>query len=659
VRAGVQAWETAYDNAQQPCHSSQRPDYKLSYTTVTSKTRYLGPLTIPDTTKLVGLKAPKGSGKTQSIADLVHTATRNGQRVWVITYREQLGIQLARRLGLPYKTEVGRSQEGPLLGYVLCIDSLHPGAEIPFTASGTQDDLVILDECESVLWHLLNSATCTKQRVAILKQFTSLLQGVLHPESKGRVILADAELSDLSINCIKGLAGQPDLTPYVVLNTYKPPQGWTIFSYTAAPDLLTAMKTAIAAGGKHLILTTGQKTQSKWGTQTLETDLQKTCPEKTILRLDSQTIADPSHPAFGCLGGDLSTFIAGYDIVIASPTLESGVSLDLYGHFAAVWGFFTGTLPENSVRQFIARLRDNQVPRHLYVAERGLNTAFIGNGATAAQRLQEGETQKAVLNRQALTDAGITFDEQGNISFNSHPLEAWGKLGARINQGLANYRETILAALETEGHTIHHGTVLDKEERQTINDAISTVRNENQQLEADAIASALPPETDTEYEALKLKRTKTAAERYAQRHFELKQLYAVPVTPERVLQDAEGWLPKIQLQYYLTSGADFLSARDQKRFTAIADSAGVAFNPDVNKKMLGVKVRTLQALGVARLLVEGVEFSNHHPAVRDIFEKLRQFKQAVKDSLGFTVRDSAESRMGSFKTCYGPLWGWP
>jgi late competence protein required for DNA uptake (superfamily II DNA/RNA helicase) len=74
---------------------------------------------IPGAAKLVCIKAPKGSGKTELIAAMVDEATRNGQRAWVITYREQLGVQLARRFSLPYKTEVRRSQEGKLLG--LCM----------------------------------------------------------------------------------------------------------------------------------------------------------------------------------------------------------------------------------------------------------------------------------------------------------------------------------------------------------------------------------------------------------------------------------------------------------------------------------------------------------------------------------------------------------
>jgi hypothetical protein len=79
---------------------------------------------------------------------------------------------------------------------------------VPFSADGTENDLVIIDECESVTWHMLDSATCSKNRVAILKEFAPLLEGVLDTGSKGRVILADADLSDLSVDFIRGWADE-------------------------------------------------------------------------------------------------------------------------------------------------------------------------------------------------------------------------------------------------------------------------------------------------------------------------------------------------------------------------------------------------------------------------------------------------------------------
>ncbi|TRU23662.1 MAG: hypothetical protein EWV81_15725 [Microcystis aeruginosa Ma_SC_T_19800800_S464] len=49
------------------------------------------------------------------------------------------------------------STDGSLLGYVLCIDSLHGKANPRFNPNDWENTTIIIDECEQVFWHLLNS----------------------------------------------------------------------------------------------------------------------------------------------------------------------------------------------------------------------------------------------------------------------------------------------------------------------------------------------------------------------------------------------------------------------------------------------------------------------------------------------------------------------
>ncbi|MCC5632688.1 hypothetical protein LC613_34390 [Nostoc sphaeroides CHAB 2801] len=71
-------------------------------------------------------------------------------------------------------------------------------------------------------------------------------------------------------------------------------------------------------------------------------------PHLRILRIDSESVADRSHPAMGCIA-HLNEILTEYDLVIASPSLETGVSIDIQGHFDGVWGIFQGVQPVNSV----------------------------------------------------------------------------------------------------------------------------------------------------------------------------------------------------------------------------------------------------------------------------------------------------------------------
>lgn len=58
------------------------------------------------TSRLVGIKAAKGTGKTEALAQQVQQAIAKGLPVIVLTHREQLAKELAQRFGLPYRSEL-------------------------------------------------------------------------------------------------------------------------------------------------------------------------------------------------------------------------------------------------------------------------------------------------------------------------------------------------------------------------------------------------------------------------------------------------------------------------------------------------------------------------------------------------------------------------
>ncbi len=294
---------------------------------------------------------------------------------------DQLGEALCQRVGLPYLTEIKTVEYGTILGYGLCIDSLHPKSGARFDADNWQDGIVIIDEAEQVIWHLLNSATCAAERVEILTQFKNLIQNNLSGD--GKVYLADADLSDVAIDYIRGLAGF-HVEPFVVVNDWQPPeeQRWTVHNYEEKNParLVRDLVNHIETGGRPFISCSAQKLKSKWGTQNLEFYLEQQFPDKKILRIDSETVADPSHRAYGCIA-HLNEILPNYDMAIASPSIETGVSIEcertdkcysevpiafqllLRGigtdlgkikkvpHFDSVWAIAQGVQTADSIRQ--------------------------------------------------------------------------------------------------------------------------------------------------------------------------------------------------------------------------------------------------------------------------------------------------------------------
>ncbi|MEA5573110.1 plasmid replication protein, CyRepA1 family [Calothrix sp. UHCC 0171] len=318
-----------------------------------------------------------------------------------ITHRIQLGEALCKRFGVNYVTEVRDSGTGDLLGYGVCIDSLHHQSQARFNPNDWHNDTVIIDECDQVFWHLLNSGTeVAKRRVAVLKNLKLLIQNVLgSPE--GKIYLASADVSDCDVDYVLSLAGEIQVKPFIIVNDYQPQAGKCyIYKGSNPKDLVVSLDKAIAASkqtltpgdesksneqdeshtaSSHLLLCSAQKAKSKWGTQALEERFRRKFPDLKILRIDSESVSDPNHPAYGCIA-NLNQILTEYDLVIASPSLETGVSIDIQGHFQAVWGIFQGVQSANSVRQMLARLREN-VDRHIWVRSSGVGT--VGNASTS------------------------------------------------------------------------------------------------------------------------------------------------------------------------------------------------------------------------------------------------------------------------------------
>lgn len=338
VRCGSEAFEEVYNAALAFDYWQAKRLHELTYSAKQIvNERYLGDIDIPESAKLVCLKSPKGTGKTETFIRKVQRAFDEGRRVLLITHRVQLGTAICDRVYIPYVTELKLRDEGTALGHGVCVDSMHPKSQAKFNADEWENTLVLIDESEQVIWHLLNSDTAVKaHRVEILDQIEQLLKNVLASEH-GQIVLSDADLSNVSIDFVRGLSSIK-VEPWILLNKWKPESGCNVYNYETPDDCLDELLETIDSGKKVLIATDSQKSRSKWSTQSLETLLKERHSGLNVLRIDSETVADSEHPAYGCIS-QLNEVLRRYDIVIASPTIETGVSIDIEKHFGAVFGF--------------------------------------------------------------------------------------------------------------------------------------------------------------------------------------------------------------------------------------------------------------------------------------------------------------------------------
>lgn len=605
INKGQKFFGQVYDNALDLESWKAKSWTKLTYPReIQLNTRYLPPLDISSDTRFIGIKSPKGTGKTQSLVKVVQKAIARGQQVLVIGHRVQLVKELCQRFNLNYVTEISDRRDRSSYGYGLCIDSLHGLSQAKFNPDQWHNSLVIIDEVEQVLWHALNSSTCKDRRVEILRSFKTLVQNVL--SSQGQLYVADADLSDIAFDYLISLSGL-DLKPYIIHNTWQsePDQSWQIYDYQGKTPkkLVNNLEADIQQGGKPFVCLSAQKLTSKWGTQTLEAYLKQKFPERKILRIDSESLTDYQHPAYNCIS-HLERVLRQYDIVLASPSIETGISIELQ-HFTSVWGIAQGIQETNAVRQTLARIRHN-IPRHLWCANYSYNK--IGNGSTSIPALLSSNQRWTQLNIRLLQQSDFADLDDLDTGFQAESLLCWAKMAVRYNAGAVNYRNSILAGLKAEGHQIIAATQyqLEAKSKPTTDNAlvaaITEISSQNYLAECAEIAGAASLDP-TQYRYLKKQLIKSLSDRRQLRKYELKERYHLPITPELVSLDDDGWYQKIRLHYFLTVGHPYLADRDTKvARKLITRGDGSLFLPDFNGSQLGAIVGSLKILGIGILL---------------------------------------------------------
>ena len=634
---------------------------------LTVNRRYLGEIPFP-TSGLVGVKSAKGTGKTTALQEVVKQALNRNKPVLLITHRIQLGKFLCEKVGIKWgvgyqewgikscknissgsillpnittsKQDNIASSEHDVPTRGLCIDSIWK-----LNPDHWKGAIVILDEVEQSLWHLLHSTTCKDKRVKILKLFQQLISTVL--TTGGLVIAQDADLSDVSLEYLQRLAGI-QLIPWVVVNQWKPEKAWDVTFYDSPnpTPLIQQLELDLLAGRKCYITTDSRS--GRYSSETIERYLKERLDKlrhlypKTLI-VSSHTTNTPGHEAVDFVAS-INQKIPEYDAVFVTPSLGTGISIDVQ-HFDRVYGIFQGVIPDSEARQALARVRDD-VPRVVWCAKRGVG--LIGSGSKNYRSLSfwYQENQKENL---ALLSPMHKIDVDLPLVYDPIHLRTWAKLSARVNASINFYRQSMKEGLTAEGHNlwvrtndIQKNIIRDlryaflatdkddlvnrrrliveivkvkkdweqsKRKSQEINQNIKKIKQQNQLAVATAVTNA--PDIDyLKYEHLLKKHSLTDYERHTINKYFLRKRYGVEVTPQLKLQDDRGYYYQLRTHYYLTHSSDYFHIRDKQEWNQqLSCGEGKVFLPDL--KIYTLRIEALRALGVLQLLEPGRTFSEN------------------------------------------------
>lgn len=540
VNAGTKAWETAYSEALPLEHWRiwQKLENRLTYpANLRLKTADLSTLELSEVPKqgIVGVASGKGSGKTKWVAQQV----QEGEAVLSAGHRIALQRNLSKRLGLNYIGHCDKV-EGKFIAdsaYTLrvgfCVDSLL--AIDPEQFRGCD---LVLDEVVQVIRHLLTSSTCAKdgKRPALLARFRALIQVAR------RVILADADLDNATLHYIRELRGE-NASVFLIRNDYQLPGyqcQFLISSDRSAASSRLLDDVAELEPGRALFVALDSKRFSCDLTKVI----QENFSDVDVWLLNSDTSSGEFERSFIETPDPflIEASQAGKRVVIvATPSLGTGASIEAQGIIKKVYGIFTGVSAiDGDMAQSLMRVRE-PVDRVVWCAERGTNYSKVSKSTNPLELKRHLQDKTAAT--VSLIRSGLREDVTGaiaNYDWQSDPhVNLYSRIAAEQNWSMMRLRDALLVRLRHEGHRVTiEQCEADAAMRLLLKDARETLR----EMDAEAIVSA---RVLTLAEKLELESREGISpdDRRAVERFNLCDFYTIDpaeLTTDLVLLDKEG-----------------------------------------------------------------------------------------------------------------------
>lgn len=304
--------------------------------------RYLGDFPIEPGATFI--RSPKGSGKTELLANLV--ARNPEKRFLLIGHRRSLIRTMCSRLGITCYLDADQSAKRDRYG--VCLDSLMSiRTDRPY-------DYVLIDESEQVLAHFLSN-TMREKRVNIIHRLAHIVSRARH------VVALDADLSWNSFRRIcewRQNAG-PSVRNTVIINEHRRDRGAMVM--VASKRQIMGEIKAAAVSGKRCFVTSN----SRGIIERLHEALRKQNPDLSMIAIHSQSVSEEKVAAFLLSPRDESLK---YQLVLASPSLGTGVDFTFdrdADRFDIVFGIFEPlVLSHFDCDQQLARVRE---PREVRV----------------------------------------------------------------------------------------------------------------------------------------------------------------------------------------------------------------------------------------------------------------------------------------------------
>lgn len=600
---------------------------------------------------IVGVRSAKGTGKTESLAKWLKAEPQ----AICLTHRRSLGTSISSRLGLAWRNDLdnagglwfdpeGQSWEGVPPRLALCVDSL---LAVPLETF--EGSVLLLDEVEQLLHHLLSSATI-KQRGLLWQRFLQVVALVR------QVVALDADLSDatlLLLQAARRLGGAFDALQ--LITNHQAPKPWQVHWYEQAkPDAIQQELIKAAGQGPVFVVL-----DSKRRAQALHGLLQHHFPQAKGLLITSETTATPEGvAAIGSLPS--AQELAQVQWCIASPSISSGLSIE-HLHFQTVFGLFgAGTFDDAEALQALARVRA-AVPRHVWCSpvvlpkDKPLSSAWWPAQVEAELR-QRWREQSQRLRQELQPDV---FSAEGKAQeLLDLAIEHWSIVQSRRNYALAHLRAFIKARLKHEGHLlIEHQEPIEKAEAEALDELRKQLRQDREAKAAKAVMAA-PAISKQQANDLQRRQFLLPEQQAALQKHRLSE--ALAIEPQKLT------LPLIQWAEQWAGAAKRLAMLLQPEMAKLADIARLkATTPSgqvplpFDQSFRSQETAAAEALGLRSFIVDHAlalkSWNADSPEAIALADKAKRHAIACKQAFGLTIseKDSTLAIVGKLLKHYG------
>lgn len=460
----------------------------------------------------------------------------------VIGHRQLLLGELARNLGLHfYKDKINSDAEDKEAAFkylAICIDSM------PNLLSTTQQryDVVIIDESEQVFRHLVaktlgaNRRQCYFQIEFFLKTAKS-------------VILSDADLGFLTMQTAQLMIGN-NKSIRLYENSYKPSNA-SIDLYKSKNHLIMEMKETVLSGGRHYICC-NSKNEARLMKEIL---VEGGKDDAKIMLITSENSQEKKTIQFL---KDIKTAILDFDVLIASPSLGTGIDITFDNQAKLVdttFGFFeAGITTHFDFDQQLSRVRHPK-------AVKAWVSSQISYLETNPNIIKE-----FLIKSGEITDALTGYDPTGHPMYDTNDklLTLYANVTSLANASKNNSKKHFIDLKLHNGWTVNHI----EEDESGLPEIKKNVRDAKNIIEETDLTDLINAKeiANFEFELIKKKSTLNKLEVLSCKKFLLKKFYNQDLSLDLLKLDNEGkFRQQLNMLALFLSNPFTLTENDTKR----------------------------------------------------------------------------------------------